>query len=101
MNYDYGYIRGTVGKDKDHLDVYLGPDLESEKVFIVHQNYPVTGKYDEDKCMVGFGSGEDAKKAYLKQYDRPGFFGSMDEMDIKAFKAKIFDEKFKGKKLNA
>ena len=92
MNFDYGYIRGTVGKDKDHLDVYLGPNEKSDKVFIVHQNDPVTDKYDEDKCMVGFNSAKEAKAAYLKQYDRPGFFCDMVEMNIDDFKAHIFSE---------
>jgi hypothetical protein len=26
MGWDYGYIRGTVGKDKDHVDCFLGPN---------------------------------------------------------------------------
>jgi|GEM_PF-1017136 len=97
MAYDYGYIRGTVGKDKDHVDVYIGNNPESEKVFIVHQNDPTTGKYDEDKVMIGFNSAKEAKAAYLRQYDRPGFFGEMVEMSIKEFKEKAFDKKNKGK----
>lgn len=99
MHFAYGYIRGTVGKDKDHLDCYIGPNKKSEKVFIVHQNDPVTGNYDEDKVMLGFDSAEEAKAAYLKQYDRPGFFGSMDETSIEKFKETVFKEKNKGKKL--
>jgi hypothetical protein len=99
MNYDYGYIRGTVGKDKDHLDCYLGPNLDSETVFVVHQNDPVTGEYDEDKVMLGFDSLEEARNAYLSQYDRPGFLGELDEMDIETFKEKAFDERNKGKKI--
>jgi hypothetical protein len=99
MNYDYGYIRGTVGKDKDHLDVYLGPNPESETVYVIHQNDPVTGKYDEDKVMLGFDSAAEAKKAYLSQYDRPDFYGSMDVMDIENFKEKVFDEKSRGKRI--
>ena len=35
MNYDYGYIRGTVGTDKDHLDCYIGPDKEAQKVYVI------------------------------------------------------------------
>ena len=97
MAYDYGYIRGTVGKDKDHVDVYIGNNPESEKVFIVHQNDPTTGKYDEDKVMIGFNSAKEAKAAYLRQYDRPGFFGKMIEMTIEEFKEKAFDKKNKGK----
>ncbi len=97
MAYDYGYIRGTVGKDKDHVDVYIGNNPESEKVFIVHQNDPTTGKYDEDKVMLGFNSAKEAKATYLRQYDRPGFFGEMVEMSIEEFKEKAFDKKNKGK----
>jgi hypothetical protein len=99
MNYDYGYIRGTVGKDKDHVDCYIGPNPEAETVFIVHQNDPMTGKYDEDKVMLGFDTVEEAKSAYLSQYDRPGFFGDIDAMGIEVFKDKAFDPKNKGKKL--
>jgi hypothetical protein len=99
MNFDYGYIRGTVGRDKDHVDCYLGPNLDVETVFIVHQNDPVTGKYDEDKVMLGFETEEEAKKAYLSQYDRQGFMGDIATMDIDTFKKKAFDPNNKGKKL--
>jgi hypothetical protein len=99
MKFDYGYIRGTVGKDKDHLDCYVGPDRESERVFVVHQNDPVTGSYDEDKVMLCFSSEEEARKAYLSQYDRPGFLGDIIEMGIEEFKETIFDENNKGRKI--
>ena len=95
MHYDYGYIRGTVGTDKDHLDCYVGPDKEAQKVYVIHQNDPVTHKYDEDKCMLCFSSAADAKAAYMKQYDRPGFFGSMTTMTIEQFKSFIFSHKGK------
>lgn len=99
MQADYGYIRGTVGKDKDHLDCYVGPDPDSPRVFVIHQNDPTTGAYDEDKVMLGFTSSDEAKALYLKQYDRPGFFGSMEETDIETFKRKAMDKKNHGKKL--
>ena len=99
MHYAYGYIRGTVGPDGDHVDCYIGPDKKSPRVFVVHQNDPKTGKYDEDKVMLGFSSPEEAKKAYLGQYDSPKFFGSMEETDIETFKAKVFMKKNHGKKL--
>lgn len=99
MHADYGYIRGTVGKDKDHVDAYVGPNPESTHVFIIHQNNPATGAYDEDKVMLGFDSAEEAKALYLKQYDRPGFFGSMEETDVDTFKAKAFAAGAKGKRL--
>ena len=99
MNFDYGYIRGTVGKDKDHVDSYIGPNPDSVKVFVVHQNDPATGEYDEDKVMLGFDSEDEARKAYLSQYDRPGFLGDIDAMDIETFKEKAFDPANKGKRL--
>ena len=95
MNYDYGYIRGTEGVDSDQVDVYIGPDKEAQKVYIIHQNDPVTHKYDEDKCMLCFSSAADAKAAYMKQYDRPGFYGSMTTMTIDQFKTFIFSHKGK------
>jgi hypothetical protein len=99
MHYDYGYIRGTVGVDKDHLDCYVGPNPESEIAYIVNQNDPVTGKFDEQKVMLGFNSEVEAKAAYLKQYDRPGFFGDIVKMDIDTFKEEAFNPGNKGKPL--
>lgn len=99
MNYSYGRIRSSIGADGDLLDVYVGPDKNSRRVFVVHQNDPTTGKYDEDKVMLFFPTPEEAKKAYLSQYDRPGFFGEMDETDIDTFKEHALDKKNHGKKL--
>ena len=78
---------------------YIGPNPESETAFVVHQNDPATGAYDEDKVMLGFDSEDEARKAYLSQYDRPGFLGDIVKMDIDTFKEKAFDPKNKGKKL--
>ena len=54
LAHHYGYIRGTKGKDKDHLDVFIGPNPDSELVFVVDQVDPKTGKFDEHKVMLGF-----------------------------------------------
>jgi hypothetical protein len=97
MNFDYGYIRGSVGVDDDHVDVYIGPDESAENVYVVHQNDPVTGKYDEDKVMLGFNSIKVARQAYLKQYDRPGFLGSIDTLPLEDFKKKVLSKKNHGK----
>src|SRR5690242_13318940 len=61
MQSDYGYLRRANGQDGEGLDVFLGPDERAENVYVIHQNQPDTGKYDEDKCMAGFGSPEAAK----------------------------------------
>lgn len=90
MKYSYGYARKTEGKDGDKLDVYVGDNENAKFVYVIHQNDPDSGQYDEDKCMLGFNSKEEAKKAYLAHYDRPGFFGSMTEMSIEEFKKKAY-----------
>lgn len=93
MQHDYGYIRMTEGEDGEHVDCYVGPNPEAPNVFIVHQNDPDSGEYDEDKCMIGFDSAKEAKQAYLDHYDRPGFFGSMDEVTMEEFKELVLATK--------
>ena len=99
MHYDYGYIRGTEGADGDHVDCYLGGNEGAKKVYIIHQKIPGTDKYDEDKCMLGFDTLEEAKAAYLKQYDKLGFFGGIDTVAVEVFKEKVLLKKWHGKKL--
>lgn len=109
MHHHYGYIRNTEGTDGDHVDVYIGPDTTSEKVFIIDQMKKPKGSkpgdgldwvvFDEQKIMLGFPSAEAAKSAYMKQYDDPRFFGSMKEMTMQDFKLKVLDPKSRGKKV--
>lgn len=99
MHYDYGYIRGTEGVDGDHVDCYIGDDMDAKNVYIIHQKIPGTDKYDEDKCMLGFDTLADAKAAYLKQYDKPGFFDGVDTVPFELFKQKVLMKKYHGKKL--
>lgn len=60
----YGYIKGTVGHDKDHVDVYVGPYTKSGKAWVVDQHDDRTGKFDEHKVFVGFGSEEHVRRIY-------------------------------------
>ena len=99
MHFDYGYIRGTEGVDGDHVDCYIGDNIDAKNVYIIHQKIPGTDKYDEDKCMLGFNTLADAKAAYLKQYDKPGFFGGVDTVPFEVFKQKVLMKKYHGKKL--
>lgn len=100
MHYDYGYIRGTEGVDGDHVDCYLGDNENAKNVYIIHQKIPGTNKYDEDKCMLGFDTLADAKAAYLRQYDKPGFFGGVSTVPFSVFKENILSKKWHGKKLS-
>ena len=95
MKYPYGYIRLTEGADGEHVDVYIGDDKTSRKVYIVRQQNPKTGAYDEDKVMLGFNNPKEAKEAYLMHYNDPRFFGSMDTFDMDTFKDHIKRKKGK------
>lgn len=104
MNNTYGYIRGTKGVDGDHIDVFLGPDMNSDMVYVVDQ-VNTDGSFDEHKVMMGFSSLEDARSAYLSNYEE-GWQGlgnitgvALDEfkkwIDSSTRKTKPFDE-YKG-----
>lgn len=96
MEYDYGFIASAKGEDGEGLDVYLGPNDKADDVFIVHQNNPKSGEFDEDKCMLGFATAAKAKKAYLQHFDSPKFFGGMSKIPFDEFKD-IIDNKKTGK----
>ena len=99
MNYDYGYIRNTVGVDGDHLDCYIGDNEDAPNVYVIHQKIPGTKTYDEDKCMLGFDTLEDAKKAYMRQYDKAGFYGGVDIIPIEVFRERVVLKKNHNKKI--
>lgn len=101
MKYPYGYVRLSEGADGEHVDCYIGPNENAKNAFVVHQNDPNTGKYDEDKVMLGWDNAEDAKKAYLAHYDNPKFFGTMEAIPMEKFKEKCLATKGNGKKIAA
>ncbi len=85
----YGYIKGTVGKDKDHVDVYVGPHPRSPHVFVVDQVDADSGMFDEHKAFLGFASAKQATRAYLAAFsDGKGRarLGHMAEMSVDTFK---------------
>ena len=69
MHYTYGYIRGTKGKDGDHVDIFLSENPTQGNVYVVDQVDPKTGKFDEHKVMYGFQSEAEARDAYLSNYE--------------------------------
>jgi len=98
MHNDYGYIRGTEGVDGDHIDVYLSDHPESGKVFVVDQVDPKTGEFDEHKVMYGFTTAEEARKAYLSNYEE-GWqgLGNITECSKEDFKKWVNSSKRKTK----
>ena len=72
MNNAYGYIRGAVGVDGDHIDVFLSNDIDGwngRKVYVVDQYNP-DGSFDEHKVMLGFNDIDEAKSDYLANYEK-------------------------------
>jgi len=59
----YGYIKGTTGKDKDHLDVYIGEHPSALLAFVVNQKKK-EGGFDEHKIMLGFQTKDEAIETY-------------------------------------
>lgn len=68
MNNTYGYIRGTEGVDGDHIDVFLSDNPESGNVYVIDQRN-ADGSFDEHKVMYGFNSADEARAAYLSNYE--------------------------------
>lgn len=87
LAHHYGYIRGTKGKDKDHIDVFIGPYPDSEFVAVIDQVDPKNGKFDEHKVMLGFLDIASAQVGYLANYE-PGWkgLGGARGFDILEFK---------------
>lgn len=89
MQHDYGYVNRTKGADGEGIDVYLGPNEQADNAYVIHQNHPDTGAYDEDKVMLGFDSPDAAKDAYLQHYNRPGFYRSTTIVPMERFKGML------------
>jgi len=72
MRSHYGYIKGTVGKDKDHIDVFVKPGTPEDwagPVFMIDQTKG-NGHFDEHKVMIGFATEAEARAAYLANYTK-------------------------------
>jgi predicted RNA methylase len=99
MHDHYGYIKGVPARapDKEHVDVYVRPgtaDNFAGMVYVVNQVHPDTGKFDEPKVMIGFGSQQEAETAYRSNYsaDWKGM-GSVTAVPMQRFKEMLNDEK--------
>lgn len=68
MKDHYGEIQNTEGADGDNIDVFIGENPESEKIFIVDQIDPATGKFDEHKVIMGVNDIKQAKRTYNRNY---------------------------------
>ena len=87
---DYGYIRRTEGKDGDQVDVFMGDAPQSERVFVIDQIDPKTGRFDEHKAMLGFPDEVAALDTYRRAYTdgkASERVGAVTSMPVEEFKA--------------
>lgn len=90
MQDHYGYIRGTQGKDKEHVDVFLKPGTPEDysgPVFVVDQNKNGTRTFDEHKVVLGAASPAEAREIYQRNYSQ-GWkgLGSISTFTMEQFK---------------
>ena len=91
MSDHYGYIKRTVGADKEQVDVYVGPKPDSQKVFVVDQLDQQTGGFDEHKAMLGYDNQMQAMRAYRANFDRGWKVGPVKAMSVDEFKGWLKD----------
>lgn len=85
MHNHYGYIKRTEGADGDHVDVFIGPNPDSEKVFIVDQ-VNADGSFDEHKILMAFDSKLKARSGYKSNYSNGWKVGPITSMTMGEFK---------------
>lgn len=81
----YGYIKRTEGADGEHVDVFVGDNPESEKVFIIDQ-VNKDGSFDEHKIMLAMNDKKSAIAGYKKNYQKGWKVGPVTEMSVDEFK---------------
>lgn len=86
MSDHYGYIKRTVGADQEQVDVYLGPQEDSDQVFIVDQLHQQDGSFDEHKVMLGYPNQAAAVEAYRSNFDPDWKVGEVTAMPVEQFK---------------
>jgi hypothetical protein len=104
MKSHYGYYKGTVGKDGDHIDVFIKEGIPTDwngSIFPIDQINPKTGEFDETKVMLGYNTADEAKAAYMENYDANWKgFSAITEVNIDDFKTWLYDGKKQRKPFN-
>jgi hypothetical protein len=90
MLFPYGYVKGSMGNDGDHVDVFIGNDKKASYAYVIDQmKRPDFNTLDEQKVMLGFATPDEAKTAYMAHFNDKRFFGSMKAIAMDDFKAKV------------
>jgi len=85
----YGFIRNTIGRDGDEIDVILGTDPAADSAYVIDMidlGPDEAAREDEDKVLLGFPSARAARDAFLAMYP-PSFLGNMDAMSMEDFRS--------------
>lgn len=85
----YGYLKRSEGADGENVDVYVGEYLEADTVYIVDQQNPDTGAFDEHKVLLAFPDRTSALNGYTLSFsDGKGQarVGAVAEMSVDAFR---------------
>ncbi len=80
--------------ENGQLDVFVGPDLNSQKVYIIDQLDADTGRFDEHKAMVGFSNRGVALANYRRSFSdgkSDARIGAVTEMTMAEFKKWLKD----------
>jgi hypothetical protein len=106
MHADYGYFKGTEAIDGDAVDVFVGPDLESDFVVAIDQYKDAGNKdFDETKFIIGVTTQEQGEKLYLRHYPRGWRLGPVSTTTVPQLKAWLKSGKtkkpFKGQRVKA
>lgn len=84
LNADYGFFDGTTSPEEEEMDVYVGDNKESQRVFMASLlNYD--GEFQEFKVLLGFDTRKDAERFFCDQYSESkcGPFMEMTMADLK------------------
>ncbi|WP_213287600.1 LPD38 domain-containing protein [Bradyrhizobium sp. sGM-13] len=88
MGAAYGYIKGTVGADGMHVDVFMGNKPEGDRVYVIDEVDSETGKFRQHKVMAGFPTEQAARAAYLRTSSKSEkTLGAIADMSIDELKA--------------
>lgn len=91
MKYPYGYIKRTKGMDGEAIDCFVGPNEAATNVYVVTTSKPPDFKQvDEQKCMLGFSSLNDARNAFGAAYSDPKFMREIRTFPYSDFLEKVY-----------
>jgi hypothetical protein len=89
MKADYGYFVGTEAVDGDAVDVFIGPNLDSE--FVVAIDQQKGDSFDETKFVIGCTNREQAQDLYLAHYDKGWKLGPVSTASVAQLKRWLKD----------